>query len=168
MLLSPLLHQKSKQQREPRALAAEKGLRRKGSQGKIHKPFPRSFSLATPALEVKHIQNVIPFVSWLLPFPFPPCDIPSMGQKALVKRFVFTKAFLFCSLAQYLLACLLLVSPQVSFVHDKGGKEPAQGTGLPADLLVPPATQTLFLVSWLPEICSLPSHLLWPHATTGV
>lgn len=87
MLASPLLHQKSKQQRELRNLAAEKGLRRKGSQGKTHKPLPRSSSLATPAPEVKHIKKVIPFVSWLLPFPFPPCDIPSIVQKASVKRF---------------------------------------------------------------------------------
>lgn len=167
MLVSPLLHQKSKQQREPRDLAAEKRLR-KGCQGKTHKPFPRSFSLATPAAEVNHVQKEISFVSWLLPFPFSPCDIPSIDQKALVKCSFFYKAFIFCSLVQYLLACLLLVSPQVSFVPEKGGKEPAQGTGFSTDLPVPPATQTLFLVSWLPEICSLPRHLLWPHAATGV
>lgn len=91
MLLSPLLHQKSKQQREPRDLAAEKGLRRKGSQGKLHESFPRLFSLATLAPEVKHIQKIIPFVSWLFPFPFSPCDIPSIGQKALVICFCFYK-----------------------------------------------------------------------------
>lgn len=92
MLISPLLHQKTKQQREPRDLAAEEGLR-KGCQGETHNPFPRRFSLATPAAEVKHIQKVISFVSWLLLFPFSPCDIPSIGQKALVKCSFFYKGF---------------------------------------------------------------------------
>lgn len=89
--ITALLPQKSKQQKEPRDLAAEKGLRTKGSQGKIYKPFPRSFSLATPAPEVKHTQKVILLVSWPLPFTFSRCDIPSLSQKALVKCFCFDK-----------------------------------------------------------------------------
>lgn len=87
-----------------------------------------------------------------------------------MKRFCFYKGYCVCSLDMYstFWLALLLVNPRVSFELDKGRKEPAQRSGCPADLPVPPAAQTLFLVSQLPEISSLPSHSPWPHAATGV